>query len=114
MIDQGIKVLDDSLTTIKEQFDPRVVQVKPVDQTVRFEQIQGIAHATTINKDNQIDLRINEDADPIDVLQRVVASTPVLSAQLAKPSLDEIFIEQVAQRRGTEAAAATRVELHHA
>ncbi len=114
MIDQGIKVLDGSLVSIQEQFNPRVVQVEPIDLSVRFDSIVGVAHTSIIEKTKKVNLRIHDDANPIDVLQNVVAFTPVLSAQIAKPSLDEIFIEQVARNRGTEAADAIRVELDHA
>ena len=41
MIDQGLKVLDGSLESIQEQFNPRVVQVEPVDASVRFDAIEG-------------------------------------------------------------------------
>ena len=51
---------------------------------------------------------------PTEVLREVVAFTPVTSARLARPSLDEIFIEQVARNRGAEAADAIRMELDHA
>ena len=114
MIDQGVKVLDGSLQSIQEQFDPRVVEIEPVDQTVQLDGIEGVAHTITLERSNQINLRITDEANPVDVLQRVVASTPVFSAQLAKPSLDEIFIEQVAKRRGNEAADVARMELDHA
>ena len=114
MIDQGVKVLDGSLGSIQEQFDPRIVQVETVDPSVCFDSIAGIANISMSEKNKRVNLRIHEDANPIDVLQKVVAFTPVRSAQISKPSLDEIFIEQVARSRGTEAAEAIRMELDHA
>ena len=114
MIDQGIKVLDGSLESIQEQFNPRVVQVEPVDSSVQFDSIQGVSHTTRIDGTSRVDLRIDETANPIEVLQKIVAFTPVISAQLAKPSLDEIFIDQVASSRGLEAADAARLGLDHA
>jgi len=114
MIDEGYKVLDGSLESIQEQFNPRVVQVEPVDKGVQFDSIAGVIHTTQVERSNRVDLRIDEQSDPIDVLRRVVAFTPVISAQLAKPSLDEIFIEQVASSRGIEAADVARMELDHA
>ncbi len=114
MIDLGVKVLDGTITSIKEQFDPRVVQVEPVDSSATFDSIVGVTHVTSSKNTSKFNLRVGDEANPIDVLQRVVANTPVRSAQLVKPSLDEIFIEQVARRRGTQAAEAARMELHHA
>jgi len=114
MIDQGIKVLDGSLTSIQDQFNPRVLQIEPVDHTVRFDSFDGVAHVTTSERNGQINLRIEDHADPIEVLQKIVASTPVISARLSKPSLDEIFIDLVSRNRGTAAADAARMELGHA
>jgi len=114
MIDQGIKVLDGSLVSIQEQFEPRVVEVEPLDASVRFDSIEGVVHSTSIERSNRVNLRIHDDAVPTEVLREVVAFTPVTSARLARPSLDEIFIEQVARNRGAEAADAIRMELDHA
>jgi ABC-2 type transport system ATP-binding protein len=114
MIDQGTKVLDGSLTSIQSQFDPRVVQVEPLDPTICLDSIEGVDHVTTIERSKSVNLRIHKNAIPTEVLQRVVAYTPVISAQLARPSLDEIFIEQVARNRGTDAADAVRLEFENA
>lgn len=114
MIDQGIKVLDGSLASIQEQFDPRVVQVEPVDTSIQFDSIDGVLHTTQVEKTNRVNLRIDDDAIPTEVLRNVVAFTPVISVRLVRPSLDEIFIEQVAKRRGNKAADETRMELDNA
>ncbi len=114
MIDQGIKVLDDAIGSIRDQFDPRMIQVEPVDSHADFSQIAGISQSLPIDKSGKINLRLEDDAEPSQVLQNIVVSTPVLGAQLVKPTLDEIFIEQVVQRRGLEAAEQTRKELSHA
>ena len=114
MINQGIKVLDGSLESIQEQFDPRVVQVEPVDSTVQFNDIKGISHVYALPRSTRVNLRIDDHANPVEVLQQVVAYTPVRSAELARPSLDEIFIEQVAKSKGSEAADAVRLEMDNA
>jgi ABC-2 type transport system ATP-binding protein len=114
MIDQGIKVLDGTINSIREQFDPRMIQVEPVDAQSNFSHITGISQSLPIDKNGKINLRLEDNAEPSQVLQNIVASTPVLGAQLVKPTLDEIFIEQVVQRRGLEAAEQTRRELSNA
>jgi ABC-2 type transport system ATP-binding protein len=114
MIDQGIKVLDGTIESIREQFDPRMIQVEPVDSATDFSTIKGVTQTSPVNKNGTINLRLEHDASPSEVLQNIVSFAPVLGAQLVKPTLDEIFIEQVAQRRGIEAAAKTREELNRA
>jgi ABC-type uncharacterized transport system ATPase subunit len=88
--------------------------VEPVDPSVRFDSIEGVVHTTPIERSNRVNLRIDDTAIPTEVLRDVVAFTPVYSAELARPSLDEIFIEQVARNKGVEAADIVRMELDHA
>ncbi|MDP7005353.1 MAG: ATP-binding cassette domain-containing protein [Phycisphaerales bacterium] len=114
MIDEGTKVLDGSISSIREQFDPRVIQVEPTDSSPDFSGIDGISQIDNIDKSSSVNLRVEENTNPTDVIQRVVARIPVRGIKLVKPTLDEIFIEQVASRRGNEAATATREELTHA
>ncbi len=114
MIDQGTKVLDGSLISIQETFNPRSVVIEPVNTNFSIDSFEGVEYISPINKQNQINLRVDKNANPVDVLQKVVSTVPVFSAQLARPTLDEIFIEQIAMSRGSEAADAARLELHHA
>jgi ABC-2 type transport system ATP-binding protein len=114
MIDQGTKVLDGTIESIREQFDPRLIQVEPVDHNADFSQIKGISNTTPVDKDGKVYLRLEEQAIPSEILQAVVTTAPVLGAQLVKPTLDEIFIEQVAQRRGTQAAEKAREDFANA
>jgi|TARA_B110000196_G_scaffold246947_1_gene215899 ABC-2 type transport system ATP-binding protein len=114
MIDQGYKVLDGSLASIQAQFDPRVLTIEPVDSSANFTSLPGVESVSAGKTNTSFNLRITDNADPATVLQEIVAKVPVLSARVAKPSLDEIFIEQVVRSRGSEAADAVRTELHHA
>ncbi len=114
MIDQGTKVLDGSLISIQDKFNPRSVVIEPVDTDCSIDLFEGVEYISPINKQNQINLRVNKNTNPVDVLQKIVSTVPVFSAQLARPTLDEIFIEQIAMSRGSEAADAARLELHHA
>jgi ABC-2 type transport system ATP-binding protein len=114
MIDRGLKVLDGSISDIKRQFDPRVIQVEPVDPTNDFSNLDGITSVDEIDRDGCVNLRLEDDADATDILRKITEQTPVRGIQIVRPTLDEIFIEQVARNRGTEAASAAREELTHA
>ena len=114
MIDRGLKVLDGSISDIKRQFDPRVIQVEPVDPTNDFSNLDGIASVDEMDRDGCVNLRLKDDADATDILRKITEQTPVRGIQIVRPTLDEIFIEQVARNRGTEAASAAREELTHA
>ena len=114
MIDQGIKVLDGPIADIKEQFDPRVIQVEPTDHTIDFSQFNGITSIDSLDKDGCVNLRLDDTADATEILRTITQQISVRGIQIVKPTLDEIFIEQVARSRGSDAASATREELTHA
>ena len=67
-----------------------------------------------MDRDGCVNLRLKDDADATDILRKITEQTPVRGIQIVRPTLDEIFIEQVARNRGTEAASAAREELTHA
>ena len=113
MIDQGTKVLDGSIAEIKQQFDPRVIKVEPADPTTNFSQFDGIASIGTPDKDGCVNLRLEDTAEATEILRTITQKISVRGIQIVKPTLDEIFIEQVASSRGVEAASATREELTH-
>jgi ABC-2 type transport system ATP-binding protein len=114
MIDQGYKVLDGSITSLRQQFDPRVIQVDPVDPSVDFSRIEGVTSVDSIDRNGRINMRLKDGANASEILAKIVAFAPVHGVQLVQPTLDEIFIEQVARNRGEDAATATREELSRA
>jgi ABC-type uncharacterized transport system ATPase subunit len=59
-------------------------------------------------------MRLEDNAEATEVLRQIVQSTPVRGIEIVKPTLDEVFIEQVARRRGHEAALQVREEMSHA
>ena len=113
MIDQGRKVLDGTVASIQSQFDPRVIRVEPVDTNCDLTSIQGVSLIENTEKDGSILMRLDENAEATEVLSKIVQSTPVRSIEVVKPTLDEVFIEQVARSRGEEAALQVREEMSH-
>jgi ABC-2 type transport system ATP-binding protein len=114
MIDQGRKVLDGTVASIQTQFDPRVSRIEPVDVHCDLTKIPGAALMKNTEKDGHLLMRLDDNADATAVLSQIVQTTPVRSIEIVKPSLDEIFIEQVARSRGAEAALQVREEMSHA
>jgi len=114
MIDQGMKVLDGTVCSIQEQFDPRVIRVEPVDSNCNLSRISGTTLIENTNKDTHLLMRLNDNIDATEVLKQIVQTTPVRGIEIVKPTLDEVFIEQVARSRGQEAALQVREEMFHA
>ncbi len=114
MIDQGIKVLDGPIDDIRIQFDARTIELEPVLDNVELDMIDGVSHVEGVGADGLVKVRLSDGADAADVLQQIAATIPVRGIQVVRPTLDEIFIDEVLRRRGAEAATSTREELTRA
>ncbi|MBC8202559.1 MAG: ATP-binding cassette domain-containing protein [Planctomycetes bacterium] len=113
MIDEGKKVLDGTVSSIQSQFDPRVIRIEPVDKNCDLSKIVGATLIENTNKSDHLLMRLDDQIDATEVLRKIVLATPVRGIEIVKPTLDEVFIEQVARRRGTKAADQVREEMSH-
>lgn len=113
MIDQGRKVLDGTVASIQSQFDPRVIRIEPVDINCDLSNISGASLIPNSESKEHLLMRLDDEIDATGVLAQIVQSTPVRGIEIVKPTLDEIFIEQVTRSRGHEAAIQVRKEMSH-
>ena len=113
MIDQGRKVLDGTVASIQSQFDPRVIRIEPVDINCDLSAISGASLIPNSPSSEHLLMRLDDEIDATGVLAQIVQSTPVRGIEIVKPTLDEIFIEQVTRSRGREAAIQVRKEMSH-
>ena len=113
MIDQGRKVLDGTIASIQSQFDPRVIRIEPVDINCDLSNISGASLIPNSESKEHLLMRLDDEIDATGVLAQIVQSTPVRGIEIVKPTLDEIFIEQVTRSRGHEAAIQVRKEMSH-
>ena len=98
MIDQGIKVLDESLVSLRMKYDPRVVLFEPLDAgaDVRvLENHDGIGNVEPEGEGWRISL--TEDCEPRQVMQTIVTTIPPARVELHRPSLEDIFIQIVSE-----------------
>ncbi len=95
MIDQGIKVLDASMDEIHTRYDPRSIVFVPVDarQADAVKSISGITSLTKV--DNHFEASVGAEADPTEVVQRIVSMMPVSRIELHRPSLEDVFVNIV-------------------
>ena len=113
MIDQGRKVIDGTIASIQSQFDPRVIRIEPVDINCDLSNISGASLIPNSESKEHLLMRLDDEIDATSVLAQIVQSTPVRGIEIVKPTLDEIFIEQVTRSRGHEAAIQVRKEMSH-
>jgi len=103
MIDEGTKVLDESMGAIRAKFDPRVVLLEPLDAAADIESLQTLPGIRGVERDGVVwKLSLTESSDPPTVIRDIVAAIPPLRIELHRPSLEDIFIQIVTvTERGT-------------
>ena len=98
MIDQGTKVLDESVSEIRAKYDPRVVNLEPLDPDAdvaalsRFSGIRAVEHEGGAWR-----LSLTDTSDPASVIRDIVAEIPPARIELHRPTLEDIFVQIVTE-----------------
>lgn len=107
MINRGRKVLDASLQEIRGRFDPRTLLVEPTlngtdprEAVARLGELEGVESAEW--RDGVVALSLGERADPARLMSQAAAVLPSRRIELARPSLEDIFIGIVRDSGGTD------------
>jgi ABC-2 type transport system ATP-binding protein len=103
MIYKGRKVLDGTLEAIQDTYGSDTVRVRLEDDHQALEGLPGVIKVTDFGRFNE--LRLDPKADAQDLLTALMARGQVRHFELARPSLQDIFVRIA----GPEAA-----ENHHA
>jgi ABC-2 type transport system ATP-binding protein len=116
MIHNGRKVLDEPMTGLRRQFDPRVIRVEPLDENAPIgvlRQVPGVADVKTSSDGCEVHLQ--SGIDPTRAMQQIAAAVPVASIAMARLRLEDVFLRLVAaDAQGTEAERALRANLQGA
>ncbi len=101
MIDEGIKVLDESMGAIRAKFDPRVVLLEPLDASAQVEDLQALPGIRGVERIGETwRLSLTESSDPRMVIRDIVNAVPPARIELHRPSLEDIFIQIVTAAKG--------------
>lgn len=105
MINRGRKVLDDSLAGIRERFDPRALEVEGVegvpsqDLAERLRSVPGVGSAEALA--GHVRVRWNGDGAR-EAMAGIARSEAVRRVEIARPKLEDIFIDTVIRSGGIE------------
>jgi ABC-2 type transport system ATP-binding protein len=113
LINHGVKLLDATLSEIRQRFDPRTIVAEPFDGQTAIDGISGVRQVRRLPNTDALELELEEGTDPQDVMQRVLAGHPMRSINLRRLSLDEVFVQLVLEDEGSDAAELAREELSH-
>jgi ABC-type uncharacterized transport system ATPase subunit len=99
LIHRGEKVLDESLASIHRRFDPRAVLAEPMSDRVQAERaiaaLPGVATCAWSDEARALHIRLTENADAQDAMQRMLQATPLRRVELRRTTLDEVFVRLV-------------------
>jgi len=95
MINQGKKVLDDSLTNIKSAFGTKAIKVKYDGDATFVSSLPYVANLKNYGKEMEIELKDINKKD--DLLKKLLAKISINGFEIAEPSLNKIFINKVAE-----------------
>jgi ABC-2 type transport system ATP-binding protein len=90
MIYKGRKVLDGTLESIQEKYGSDTIRVKIEGSTGTLDELPGVLKVTDFGRLQE--LRLDRGADPQQVLTELVKRGRVLHFELARPSLQDIFV----------------------
>ena len=97
MIYQGKKVLDGTLTHIQDQYGNDTIQIQTEAGASALNGIAGIEKVNDFGKLQEV--RVSSGADPQDILIELLKLTRITRFEIAKPSLNDIFIRIASPKR---------------
>jgi ABC-2 type transport system ATP-binding protein len=93
LVHKGKVVLSGALDTVRNSFGKNTLHIDYEGDGSFLDQLPEVKRALIVN--NAAELSLNEGADPQRVLEATVGRLRVRKFEIASPSLEEIFIEQV-------------------
>src|SRR4051812_29363533 len=96
MIHKGRKVLDESIATIRHQYDPRSLDFEPLEAGTDLSpllQVPGIERVETT--DGVARVTLLSGSDPAAAIARITASIPTARIEIARLRLEDVFVQLV-------------------
>ena len=90
MIHKGKKVLDGTLNEIQDKYGSDTLRIRCENKASGLEKIPGVENVHDFGQAQE--LRISHEVDPQDILKELMKANKLLSFELMKPSLHDIFV----------------------
>jgi ABC-2 type transport system ATP-binding protein len=98
MIDQGRKVLDESLAAIQRQYDPRTILFDPIDAAADLAALRSLAEVERIDRtDRGYEIVLHEGTNAASAIQRITMTIAPARIELSRPRLEDVFIQIVSK-----------------
>ena len=90
MIFKGRKVLDGTLDVIQEEYGHDTLRISAEGGVSHLRDLEGVEKIRDFGRIQE--LRMKPDADPQEILSRIISRTKVRNFEISKPSLHDIFV----------------------
>jgi len=111
LINHGVKLLDATMTEIRQRFDPRTIVVEPMTPNGDFRDVPGVLSSRPLSQSHLFELSLEPGADPQRVMQAIASRTAIRSVELRRPTLSDVFVQLVMKDQGEAAARQASEEL---
>jgi ABC-2 type transport system ATP-binding protein len=99
MINQGDKVLDETMDAVRSRYDPRTILFEPLDGEGGIAAIGRLPGVATIQRTVRGHVvSLTEGSDVSDVMRAIVSIVTPRHLELQRPTLEDVFISLVAER----------------
>ena len=93
MLHRGRKVLDETLASIRQRYDPHAIRFEPFDTAADPSALKMVAGVSSVNREGtcfRIDLAAG--ADPVQTLRAIAAAMAPLRLEMQRPTLEDVFV----------------------
>ena len=113
MVHRGRKVLDEDVSAIRRQYDPRTIRFDPLDPSVDAGVLRALAEVERIDRvDGGYEIHLAAGTDPGLAMQRITMTIAPARIELSRPRLEDVFIGIVSDGAETsESAQKLRADL---
>jgi ABC-2 type transport system ATP-binding protein len=106
MIHQGRKVLDEAMSGLRRQFDPRTIHFEPLDANANPASLSRVSGVERVDSmDGAYRIALLAGTDPASVMARLAAAVAPARIELARLRLEDVFVRIVAEGSYSEAAS---------
>jgi ABC-2 type transport system ATP-binding protein len=96
MMHRGRKVLDEPLSRIRRQYDPRAIRLEPLDRDADLTPLDALPEVERVSPaDGGCEIRLVDGTNPAGAIPRIAAAVPAGRIEIARPRLEDVFIRIV-------------------
>jgi ABC-2 type transport system ATP-binding protein len=96
MVHRGRKVLDETLTAIRSQYDPKTIEFDPLDPQADLSQLARIPGIERVEQnDSGCKILLSDETNPAEAMRRILDIATPARLELSRPRLEDIFINLV-------------------